>query len=174
MNKNAKRLVTDGLCAALYVVLASYLSLSLGPMKLSMDGLPILLGAMLFGPADGAVIALVGNFLSQLLGPYGLSATTVLWMLPPALLGLLTGLYARRRSGELTPRGLFLPLLLLLAADTTLTTGVMWADCQVYHYAFATYTPYIVWRYAADVVKGAVYALVLPPVIKALRRESRT
>ncbi|MCD7769079.1 MAG: folate family ECF transporter S component [Oscillospiraceae bacterium] len=174
MNRNAERLVTDGLCAALYVVLASYLSLNLGPIKLSLDGLPILLGAMLFGPADGVIIALVGNFLSQLLGPYGLSATTALWMLPPALLGLLTGLYATRRGRNQNARRLFLPLLLFLAADTTLTTGVMWVDCQVYHYAFATYAPYIVWRYAADLIKAVVYALLLPPVIRALGKERRS
>lgn len=174
MHKNANRLVADGLCAALYVVLASYLSLSLGPMKLSLDGLPILLGAMLFDPVDGLVIGLVGNLLSQLLGPYGVSATTPLWMLPPAMLGLLTGLYAKRRGREQSALRLFLPMLLLLAADTTLTTGVMWADCQVYHYAFATYAPYIVWRYVADGIKAVVYALVLPPLLRALRREGRT
>ncbi|MCD7748907.1 MAG: folate family ECF transporter S component [Oscillospiraceae bacterium] len=174
MNKSAKRLVTDGLCAALYVVLAAYLSLNLGPIKLSLDGLPILLGAMLFGPADGLIIGLVGNFLSQLLGPYGISATTILWMLPPALLGLLTGLYAKRHGREQNARRLFLPLLLFLLADTTLTTGVMWVDCQVYHYAFATYAPYIIWRYVADVIKAVVHALLLPPVVRALGKEQKS
>ena len=88
----------DALCAALYVVLSSYVSLNLGPMKLSLDGLPILIGALMFGPMDGLIIGLLGNFLSQLLGSYGLSATTVLWMLPDGLRGLSVGWYAKKHG----------------------------------------------------------------------------
>ena len=167
-----KRLVTDALCAAIYLVLANVAGLNLGPMKLSLDGFPVLLGAILFGPVDGFIIGFLGNFISQLLGPYGLSVTTALWALPPAALGLLAGFGARRlEEGLLPARRLGGLVLLALIADTTLTTGVMWVDCQVYQYSFVTYAPYIVWRYAADVIKAAVYTLLLPPVARVIRKE---
>jgi ECF transporter S component (folate family) len=169
LNMKTKRLVTNGLCVAVNVVLSTVAGLHLGPMTISLSGLPILLGAVMFGPMDGAVIGLLGGFISQLLGPYGVSVTTPLWILPPALLGLVMGLYAKSRRYDLTVKQLGLWVLIALCADTTLTTGVMWVDCLVYKYSFVTYSPYIVWRYVADVIKAVVYTLVLPPLVKALR-----
>ena len=170
--KNTKRLVTDGLCAALYVVLSSFLGLSLGPIKLSIDGLPVLLAALLFGPADGVIVGLLAGFLGQLLGPYGVSATTPLWMLPVGVLGLIVGLYAKRAGPVPDRKKLAVVIFLALLADTTVTTGVMYVDCLVYKYSFVTYSPYIVWRYAADIIKAALYTLVLPPLIKVLRKDA--
>ena len=168
---NTKRIVTDGLCAALYVVLSSLLGLSLGPIKLSIDGLPVLLAALLFGPADGLLVGLVGSFLGQLLGPYGVSATTPLWMLPAAVLGLIVGVYAKKQGLSPLPRTKLAVLVLIaLAVDTTVTTGVMYIDCLVYKYSFVTYSPYIVWRYVADIIKTAVYTLILPPLTAVLRK----
>jgi ECF transporter S component (folate family) len=169
LNMKTKRLVTNGLCVAVNVVLSTVAGLHLGPITISLSGLPILLGAMMFGPVDGAIIGLLGGFISQLLGPYGVSATTPLWILPPALLGLVMGLYARKKGEVLTAKQVALWSFIALCADTTLTTGVMWVDCLVYHYSFVTYSPYIVWRYVADGIKAVVYALVLPPLVKALR-----
>ena len=169
--KNTKRLVIDGLCAALYVVLSSFLSLNLGPIKLSIFGLPVILVGLLFGPVDGLTVGLVGGFLGQLTGPYGVSATTPLWMLPVGVLGLIPGLYAKRRPGAPVVWQLACVILLALVADTTITTGVMYVDCLVYKYSFATYVPAIVWRYVADAVKTALYTLVLPPMLRILRKE---
>lgn len=169
--KNTKRLVTDALCAALYVVLSSFLSLSLGPIKLSVDGLPVLLAALLFGPADGLIVGLLSGFLGQLLGPYGVSATTPLWMLPVGVLGLIVGWYAKRKNFSLDRKHLAALVLIALAADTTVTTGVMYVDCLVYKYSFVTYSPYIVWRYVADIIKTALYTLVLPPMLNVLRKD---
>lgn len=165
-----KRLVIDALCAAMYVVLSNYVSLNLGPMKLSVDGLPILVGALLFGPADGLIIGLLGNFLGQLLGPYGLSATTALWMLPDGLRGLLVGWVAKKHGFALRPVAQGILIAVSAVIVTTVTTGVMWVDCQVYHYAFATYAPYILWRYVAGLVVSAALAFILPPLLKVLKR----
>lgn len=167
-----KRLVLDALCAAIYVVLANLMGLNLGPMKLSLDGFPILLGAVLFGPVDGFIIGFLGNVISQLLGPYGVSATTVLWALPPAVLGLFVGFGAKRMGGRIySVKSVGLLVFLGLLLDTTLTTGVMWVDCVVYKYSFITYAPYIIWRYAANIIKAVLYALLLPPVARELRKD---
>ena len=171
--RNTKRLVTDGLCAALYVVLSSFLSLNLGPIKLSISGLPVILAALLFGPADGLTVGLLGGFLGQLTGPYGVSVTTPLWMLPVGVLGFIPGWYAKGKGFALDRKQLAVLTFLALCADTTITTGVMYIDCLVYKYSFVTYSPYIVWRYVANVIKAALYTVVLPPMLTVLRKEMR-
>ena len=49
----------------------------------------------------------------------------------------------------------------------------MYIDCLVYKYSFVTYSPYIVWRYVANVIKAALYTVVLPPMLTVLRKEMR-
>lgn len=168
-----KRLVVNALCVAMYVVLSSYVSLSLGGIKITVDALPILLAAILFGPADGLIVGLLGNLLGQLLGPYGLSVTTPLWMLPAGLRGLLVGLAARRESFSLAPKKLGLLLVVTALIVTAVNTGVMWVDCLVFQYSFATYSPYIAARIVSGVVMAVLFTFVLPPLVKALGRKER-
>ncbi len=169
-----KRLVIDALCAALYVLLSSFASVSLLNLKLSFDALPLLIGAILFGPADGLVIGLLGSFLGQLLGPYGLSVTTPLWMLPAAVRGLLVGLWARRRGGRYGRGQLAAVLVGTALAVTALNTGVMWVDSRVFAYPFAATLPSVALRVAAGLVTSGLYTLLLPPIVRALRRGGLT
>lgn len=169
-----KRLTTDAVCAAIYVALASFASLKLGPMTISVDGLPILLGALLFGPADGLIIGALGGFVSQLIG-YGLMPTTILWMLPPMVLGVTAGFLAKILPWKTRNTGYYPPRLAILFAvslflDTTVTTGVSWLDCQIIGYSFAYYIPTIVWRYIADVIKVVLYAVLIPAIVSALKK----
>lgn len=172
-NMKTKRLVVNALCVAMYVVLSSYVSLSLGGIKITIDALPILLAAILFGPVDGLIVGLLGNLLGQLLGPYGLSVTTPLWMLPAGLRGLLVGLAARKKSFSLKYKPLGLLLVVTALIVTAVNTGVMWVDCLVFQYSFATYSPYIVARVIAGVGMAVVFTFVLPPLVKALGWKER-
>lgn len=165
-----KRLVFDALCAALYVLLSSYGSISLVNLKLSFDGVALLLGALLFGPVDGLIIGALGSFLGQLLGPYGLSATTPLWMLPAMARGLAVGLWAKKRNGRWGRRALAVILVATALMVTAITTGVMWIDSRVFGYAFAATLPSLVLRVAAGLITSALYTLLLPPILAALGR----
>lgn len=165
----AKRLAFDAMLIAMYFVFSNYLAINLGSIRLTLDSLPIIIGACLFGPVDGLIIGLIGNFLFQLAGPYGVSATTVLWCLPDALRGLLAGLLLKNAVSAPSAR-LWLMLGLISLAATTLTTGVMYIDCLVYKYAFSVYTPFILWRYIVGLAVAVLIALMLPALIKALRQ----
>lgn len=94
--KLALNAVLAAMCAAL-----GALALDLNSIKITFESFPILLGALLFGPLDGLAVGFVGTLLYQLLR-YGVSATTLLWILPYALAGLVTGFYAKRRGFSLT------------------------------------------------------------------------
>jgi len=157
---------------AMYFLLSNYLALNLGPIRLTLDMLPIIVGACLFGPLDGLIIGLIGNFLFQLAGPYGISATTPLWMLPDAVRGLLVGLLLR---GAVRSRPKYAAVLgLISVVVATITTGVMYVDCLVYKYSFAVYTPFIVWRYLAGLILAALAALILPALLSALEKIIKT
>lgn len=166
-----RRLVVDAMLIALYFVLSNYFALNLGSIRLTLDVVPVILGAAMFGPVDGIIIGFTGNFLFQLAGPYGLSVTTVLWALPDALRGLMAGLLlhspAQRRSGTAM---LAVKLIFISLVITTVTTGVMYVDCLVFEYSFLTYTPFILWRYLAGILVSGMTAIFLPPLLNALDR----
>ena len=162
-----RRITADAVLIAMYFLLGNYFAINLGGIRLTLDVLPIIVGACLFGPIDGMIIGLFGNFLFQLVGPYGISATTPLWMLPDGLWGLLTGLLLKNAATASASRRIAVLSLSSLAV-TTLTTGVMYVDCLVYKYSFAAYTPFILWRYIAGIIISVLIALVLPPLMRAL------
>ena len=79
-NSKTKKLAMDSMLAAMCAVLG-YLSLDFGNLKITFESVPILLGALLLGPIDGMAIGGVGTLLYQLVR-YGVSVTTLLWILP--------------------------------------------------------------------------------------------
>ena len=93
------RLVLNALFVAIYVVFSVFLAFKGKTIEISWASLPILLCAFLFSPADAIAVAICGSFLEQLLSPYGLSATTPLWMLPVVLQAALASIavYLARR-----------------------------------------------------------------------------
>ena len=169
MKIKTKQLVTDAMLAAMCAVLG-YVALDLGNIKITFESLPILLGALMFGPLDGLLIGFVGTGVYQLLR-YGVSVTTLLWMLPYMLCGLLVGLYAKKRGFKLTG---WQTVFIVVAAElliTVLNTGVMYIDSKIYgYYSFAYIFGNTLLRFIVCVVKAVAFALVLPPLIRAVKR----
>lgn len=169
-----RKLVAIALLTAVYVVLSIVGTLNLWWIRISVDSLPIILGALLYGPAGGLLVGLLGSFMNQLLA-YGLTATTLLWVLPAAVRGLLIGLYARRCGYVLSRAQTIGALVVTAVVVTALNTGVMYLDSVIYGYY--TYA-YVFGGIAARVFSGAatavVMALVAPPVIELLKRSLRS
>jgi ECF transporter S component (folate family) len=169
---NTRQLAIDAMLAAMCAVLG-YLSIDLNNLKFTFESVPILIGALLFGPADGAAIGLVGTLIYQLLR-YGVSATTVLWIAPYVLCGVLVGWYAKRRRFELNQTQTVVIVVLGELLVTLLNTGVIYVDSKLYGY----YTPTLITgalalRLLICVGKALVYSFALPPLLSALRRGGR-
>jgi len=164
-----RQLVIDAMLIAAYFILSTYLSVNLGSMRISLDLLPVVLGAAMFGPAHGFIIGFAGYFLFQLVGPYGISVTTFIWCLPEALRGLIAGFmfFGRLKDGAGLGK-----LTAQLAALNLVTTGLytlaMYIDCLVFKYSFVTYSPFILWRCLAALIVSGIAAIVLPPLMRAL------
>ena len=87
-----KRLVFDAILIALYVILGYY-KIPIGDMlRINIAPVAVVLCAVAFGPVDGLIVGFMGEFLSQILGPYGFTPTTALWALPEGIRGLMLGL----------------------------------------------------------------------------------
>lgn len=172
---NVRRMCDTALLAAMYVPLSLYVAVQVGNVRISFGSLPVVVGALLFGPLDAAVVALVGEFFKQLL-TFGVTYTTVLYLIPPALRGLVVGLgalLALRRGGRLEERRAACYAVCMAAAIcTTLgNTAVNWLDSVIFGY----YTPALIfgdliWRLIVGLVNAVVMASLAIPLVKVLRK----
>jgi len=166
---NTRKLTMDAMLSALCAVLGMF-SLDAGNIKLTFETLPILIGAMLSGPADGMLIGGVGTLISQLLR-YGLTVTTPLWILPYIVFGGIMGLY-NVRPGISANR--FRTVMLVIAAGLTVTvlnTASLYIDSKIYGY----YSPAFIFgmtgiRLVISIVKSVAYGLVLPSLVGVLQK----
>lgn len=164
-----RRMATNSMLAALCAVLG-FVSIDLGNFKFTLESFPITMGALLFGPVDGMVIAFIGNFISQLL-KYGLSATTLVWIAPYVAAALVVGLYAKAKDFKLTPTQTVFITLLAEIIITVLNTGAMYIDSKFYgYYSFAYIFGATIPRVVVCVVKGIIYGVVMPHLLKAIRK----
>lgn len=163
-----KQMATDSMLAAMCAVLGA-ISIDLGNIKVTLESIPIIIGAMLFGPYDGAVIGFVGTFVYQVLR-YGFSVTTLLWMLPYVVCGIIVGAYTKRRGFSLSTKNTVFIVIIAELVVTTLNTGVMYIDSVIYGYYSAVYIfGALILRYVICVVKAAATGVLLPPLLNTLQ-----
>lgn len=165
-----QKLVIDAILAAMAVVLG-FTSIRIGDiMKISLEDYPILIAALIYGPADGMIVAGIGIFLYQLLS-YGITATTALWILPFVVAGFIAGLYARRSNFNNNRKQLLIIFLICEILICLLNTGAIYADSKIYGYYYPTIiTGMIAIRMVTAIVKGIVLGIVSEPLLKALSR----
>lgn len=175
--KNVRTLCRMAILTALYVILTTMLTLRLpGDIRITFASLPILLSALLFGPVEAAVIALVGEFLNQLLG-YGISVTTMLWIIPPAVRALVVGMSALAFRGsdrplERRPVTCYACCILGAMGTTVANTAVYWVDSIIYHYySFALIFGSFAWRLFTGIITAAVVTTLAIPIAQFLRKQ---
>lgn len=164
-----KRLAIDSMLSAMCAVLG-YVAIDLGVIKMTLESFPVLLGALLFGPADGAVIGFIGTLIYQLLR-YGVSATTLLWILPYVVMGLFCGLYAKKKNFELSRKQVVIITVAAELVVTALNSGVIYLDSKLYGYYYpAIITAMLIPRIITAIGKSVAFGLALPVVIKSVKK----
>ncbi len=164
-----KQLAADAMLIAMYFVLSITVSLNLGNIKITFDSLPIIVAGALFGPVDGLLVGLLGSFLNQLYY-YGLTATTVIWIIPAGVRGLLIGLYAKRLGFNMSTKQTQFITVSTAVIVTVLNTAVMYIDSKYYGY----YTPAYVFgmlipRFISGIIIAFIFGAILPHIVKHLR-----
>jgi len=164
-----RQLSIDAILAAMCAVLG-YFALDFINLKITFEGFPVLLGALLFGPVDGMLIGGIGTFIYQVLR-YGVTATTLLWILPYVLCGLLVGWYSKKHGFSLNKKQLMLIVLAGSLLIFLVNTAVMYIDSKIYgYYSFVYIFGTIVPRSLICVGKSVVYGIAMPSLLEAARK----
>lgn len=168
-NNKTFKLVIDAMLAAMVAVLG-YISIDATVFKITFESLPIFIGAFLLGPIDGMLIGGVGTLIYQLLR-YGFAYTTVLWMLPYIVAGLLCGLVAKSDKFN---TGKIKFIIVTLCAElliSVLNTGVIFLDSKINHYYYAgIILGSLALRLVVAVAKGIVFGAILPYLLSAIKK----
>ena len=180
MTNMQKKRLTYTLCVlalltAMMVLLTMTLSIQAPYGKLSFGSLPVVLAAMLFGPLEGAAVAVLGEFIVQVIGPYGLTPTTIIWVWPPAIRALVIGgaaLWARRSGTRLERRPVVCYAACIIGANLTTVGNTigMWLDSLVYHTSFAAAALWVPARFVSGTCTAVIIATICMPLAHSLRR----
>lgn len=176
-----KRLVLDGVLIALYVVLG-YLRIQIGnSFRISIAPFAVILAALLFGGVDGLIVGFLGEFLTQILGPYGLTQTTLLWCIGETVrggtLGLCSWLFLKKwlqSSNRLTVKQ---TVLLLTACSLTGVLASLGQTLALYvdstllgYYSYTMVFGVMLWRILIYIVVSALLGYLCLPIITALKK----
>lgn len=175
---SVKRIAIDAVLIAMYFGL-SLLSVQLGGIKLTFASLPTIICAMLFGPIDGFLVGFLGAFLEQMI-KFGFTATTMLWILPPAIRGLFIGICALLLKKHMSvdailqtkrPYVYFIACIVSGIIVSTLNTLVFYVDAKMFHYYEYHMIFGVFWiRIASGVASSLLMSIVALPVVAALKR----
>ena len=177
MNKwKVTRLAFDALLIAACAALG-YFKIDLGVSQLTLENLPIIIGALMYGPVDGLIIGIIGTFLSQLLR-WGLDATTVLWIIPYGFSGVFVGLFRKlcqfkKRDKKGISRAVIATVILMIVNCILVTAlnTLMTYICYKYVYftpteaIFVALPGKILWA----VCRAIIFAIITPAVMEGLR-----
>ena len=175
---SVKRIAIDAVLIAMYFGL-SLLSVQLGGIKLTFASLPTIICAMLFGPIDGFLVGFLGAFLEQMI-KFGFTATTMLWILTPAIRGLFIGICALLLKKHMSvdailqtkrPYVYFIACIVSGIIVSTLNTLVFYVDAKMFHYYEYHMIFGVFWiRIASGVASSLLMSIVALPVVAALKR----
>ena len=171
MNKNRRMktqtLVLCALLMAMHIIL-SYFSLDLPLMKINLSPLPIIIAGMMFGPVVGLTVGLLGSLLYQML-KFGIDPTTILWIMPVGIRGLLIGLYAKMRKFKVNAIEMVLLIVVTSIVATVLNTIGLYIAGYVNK---AEQSAWLVFgtRITNSLLISAVCSLIVLPLMKPLRK----
>ena len=178
MQNKTKRMATNAMLAALYFAL-SMLAVPMGGLKLTFEHLPIIIAAMMFGPVDALIIGALGELANQMM-TYGITVTTVLWMMPAMFRGLSVGLCAkflRKYVGLDAVIEKKLPMAFLVTCVISgllcslLNTFTLYVDSKMFGYYSHALVFGVLWaRLAASAVSSVLMAVAAKPVLAAMRK----
>ena len=178
MQIKTKKMATNAMLAALYFAL-SMLAVPVGGLKLTFEHLPVIMAAVMFGPVDAIVIGALGELANQMM-TYGLTPTTVLWMLPAVFRGLSVGLCAKYLSKYVGADAIIEKKLPIAFPVTCVVSGLicsllntftLYVDSTMYgYYSYAMVFGVLWLRLATSAISSVLMAIVVKPLAHTLRK----
>lgn len=170
---NTKRLVLRmtliAMASALYFMLGHFLQIPVTiNATITFKGLPVLIIAIAVGPVDAMTTAIIGEFFCQLTSEWGLSLTTPLWIIAPALRGLIVGLlFAKQNPIEHKLKWVFTVLISNIAV-TIVNLGITFLDAYIWEYSAGLLTLDYILKIVNSIGTAVVFIFVTPLITKAI------
>ena len=176
-----KRLAVNAVLIAIYVALRFFYIPFGDSFRFTLAPFPVILCALLFGPVDGLLVGLLGEFLSQVLGPYGLTPTTLLWCVGETVrgctLGLCSVLFLRKwlLAAQHPSKKQTVILLVCCALTGVLAslgqTFALYVDSNMMgYYNYTMVFGVMVWRILVYILLSGIFGYLSLPIIAALRK----
>lgn len=174
MKRTISRICGDGMLLAMYIVLSA-LTVRLTPnLQIAFTGLTIIMAVVLYGLPDAILIAVLGSFIGQARGAYGLSITTPLWMVPPILRAVVFGIayeiFLKKGIKLEDKKVLFIVFAIIAGLVTTIAnTGAIFLDAMIFGYPVSMAVVESIFRFVSSILSSIFIALVTLPIIYALK-----
>lgn len=171
VNINIRKLVLIALYTAIFVVLSLYATVSFSGMKLTLQNLPIYIGAITLGAIPGAIIGFSGMFINQML-TYGFTATTLFWVLPQTVIGAACGYLFEIKKVKIGGGLKFwICIIALQSVLTIINTLVYLIDSIVFGYYnfIVVFGPFAL-RLMVSILVAVLYCVLIPVIIKMIKK----
>ena len=166
-----RKLTTLAMLISIYVVLSIMTPIKVINFKFTLEAFPVLVAGLLMGPLEGLIVGFTGSAIYQVFfSSYGITATTLLWILPHAVNGLLAG-WLGRTVKQLNTVNVISIATICAFTVTALNTLALYVDSKLFEYysrklVFGT----LVLKFAAGFILSVIYALILPKLITQLKK----
>lgn len=148
------------MCAAL-----GFAAIDMGNIKISFESLPVIVGSFMFGPLDGLLIGSIGTLVYQIVR-YGFSITTILWMLPCMISGLIVGIISAKSKFSNSRKQIFIIIFIAELWMLISNTIVLLIDSKIFgYYSLAFMIGVLPFRILTFVIKGIIYCLIIPKIL---------
>lgn len=182
MRISTRRIAFNAVFIAIYVALRLYTSIPFGEaFRFTLAPFAVILCALLYGPVDGLIVGFLGEFLSQILGPYGFTATTVLWCIGETARGLTLGLCAmlllrKWLLGAQSLNGKKITVVLICCMLTGVLAALgqtlaLYVDSHMFgYYRYEIVFGVLIWRVLVYILLSAAFGYLSMPIISALQK----
>ena len=175
---SARRIAVNAILVALYVGLSFFAPIIAG-VKVTFEGLPVVICAVALGPVDAVAVGFLGEFMNQML-TYGFTPTTVLWILPAVVRAAFIGLCMLPMRKRHTTEEIFktrrVALVIVICAisgalASVFNTLAYYVDSKMLGYYNYWMVLGVFWiRVLVGVIVSSAMAVVSVPVTLALKR----
>ena len=167
---SVKRIATNAVLIAIYIAI-SMLAFNMGPFKLTFEAFPVIVCAVIFGPVDAMLVGGIAELINQLF-TFGVTPTTILWILPILIRGFMIGIFSKVWKKKNTV--VFLVICIVAAVvHSLLNTLALYVDSKMFGY----YTEALVFgalfvRVLASVITATIMAIATKVVVQALKKSN--
>lgn len=166
-----KKIIIITMFTALFIVLSIFGTIDLYGVKLTLQNLPLFIVAILYGPYAGAFCGFMGMFINQLI-TYGISITTIFWVIPHTLAGLITGFIFENKIVKMDRNFKFaVTIILMQFLITILNTVALFIDSKLFgYYSAVTVFGTFMIRIMTSFIISVIYSLIIPNIVFAIKK----